>query len=314
MKRTSLALLAVLALTLAACGGGEAADDTTSETTAAAETPETTSAPDTTAAPDTTSAPETTVATGGDCAVDSLPLFEAGKLTIATGEPVFPPWMIDDDPTNGQGFESAVAYALAEQMGFAAEDVQWVRTGFDEAIAPGEKPYDFNMQQYSITAERDEVVDFSLPYYVGQKSLILLESSPAIGATTFADLEGATFGATIGTTDLDYIENVLGIEDVAVYDTQADVVAAMLAGQIDATVVSLPTALYLTAVEIEGSTIAGVLPGGEEGEGMGLLFSDGNPLVDCVNQALQVLTDDGTLEALAVEWLQGAGEIPTITE
>ncbi len=316
MKRTSIALLATLAFVLAACGGGEAADDTASETTAATETPETTTATETTeAATDTTVAvTETTVAAGGECAVDSLALFEAGKLTIATGDPVFPPWMIDDDPTNGQGFESAVAYALAEQMGFAAEDVQWVRTGFDEAIAPGEKPYDFNMQQYSITAERDEVVDFSLPYYVGQKSLILLESSPAIGATSFADLEGATFGATIGTTDLDYIENVLGVTDAAVYNTQADVVAAMLAGQIDATVVSLPTALYLTAVEIEGSTIAGVLPGGEDGEGMGLLFTDGSELVPCVNDALQMLTDDGTLEALAVEWLQGAGEIPTITE
>jgi polar amino acid transport system substrate-binding protein len=318
MNRTSIALLATLALVLAACGGGEAADDTASETTVAAETPQTTTAPateTTEAATETTVAmTDTTVAAGGDCGVDSLALFEAGKLTIATGEPVFPPWMIDDDPTNGQGFESAVAYALAEQMGFAAEDVQWVRTGFDEAIAPGEKPYDFNMQQYSITAERDEVVDFSLPYYVGQKSLILLESSPAIGATTIGDLGEATFGATIGTTDLDYIENVLGITDVAVYDTQADVVAAMLAGQIDATVVSLPTALYLTAVEIEGSTIAGVLPGGEDGEGMGLLFTDGSELVPCVNEALQVLTDDGTLEALAVEWLQGAGEIPTITE
>ncbi|MGF1667113.1 MAG: ABC transporter substrate-binding protein [Acidimicrobiia bacterium] len=288
MKKTSIALLATLALVLAACGGGEATDDE--------------------------AASETTVAAGGDCAVDSLALFEGGKLTIATGEPVFPPWMMDDDPTNGQGFESAVAYALAEQMGFAAEDVAWVRTGFDEAIAPGEKPYDFNMQQYSITAERDEIVDFSLPYYVGQKSLILLESSPAIGATSFADLEGATFGATIGTTDLDYIEQVLGITDAAVYNTQADVVAAMLAGQIDATVVSLPTALYLTAVEIEGSTIAGVLPGGESGEGMGLLFTEGSELVPCVDEALQVLTDDGTLEALAVEWLQGAGEIPTITE
>jgi polar amino acid transport system substrate-binding protein len=287
MKKTPIALLATLAFVLAACGGGDATEDTASETT---------------------------VASGGDCAVDSLALFEAGKLTIATGDPLFPPWMIDDDPTNGQGFESAVAYALAEQMGFAAEDVQWVRTSFDEAIAPGDKPYDFNMQQYSITDERDQIVDFSLPYYVGQKSLILLDSSPAIGATSLADLESATFGATIGTTDLDYIESVIGIEDVAVYNTQADVVAAMLAGQIDATVVGLPTALYLTAVEIENSVIAGVLPGGEGEDGMGLLFAEGSPLVDCVDQALQALTDDGTLDGLAVQWLQGDGEIPTISE
>jgi polar amino acid transport system substrate-binding protein len=311
MKRTTIALMATLALVLAACGGEEAAEETVTETTVAAETPETTEAPMT----ETTEAmTETTVAAGGDCAVESLALFEAGKLTIATGEPVFPPWMIDDDPTNGQGFESAVAYALAEEMGFAAEDVAWVRTSFDEAIAPGDKPYDFNMQQYSITEERDQIVDFSMPYYVGQKSLILLNSSPAIGATTLADLESATFGATIGTTDLDYIENVIGIEDVAVYNTQADVVAAMLAGQIDATVVGLPTALFLTAVEIDDSVIAGVLPGGEGEDGMGLLFAEGSPLVDCVDQSLQALTDDGTLEALAVEWLQGDGEIPTITE
>lgn len=310
MKRTTIALLTVLAFVLAACGGTDATEETTATTAAESETPETTEAP----TPETTATPETTVAAGDDCAVESLALFEAGKLTIATGDPVFPPWMIDDDPTNGQGFESAVAYALAEQMGFAAEDVQWVRTGFDEAIAPGEKPYDFNMQQYSITEERDQVVDFSIPYYEGQKSLILLNSSPAIGATSLADLEGATFGATIGTTDLDYIENVIGIEDVAVYNTQADVVAAMIAGQIDATVVGLPTALYLTAVEIEDSVIAGVLPGGEVGEGMGLLFSDGSPLVDCVNQGLQALHDAGTLEALAVQWLQGDGDIPTISE
>ncbi len=288
------ALLFAFALAGAACGS-----DATSETTAEGT--------------DTT----TEGAAEGDaldCAVDGLALTEAGKLTIATGEPAFPPYVIDDDPTSGEGFESAVAYALAEEMGFAADAVVWTRSGFDEAIAPGEKPYDFNMQQYSITAERDEIVDFSIPYYAGQKSVIALEGSPAATATTFAELAGGTWGATIGTTDLDYIEQTMGIEDVAVYNTQADVVAAMVAGQIDATVVGLPTALYLTAVEIEGSVIAGVLPsegGGEDG--MGLLFSDGSELVPCVNQALQTLTDDGTLEAIAVTWLQGDGDIPAIT-
>ncbi len=312
-----LALLFSLTLVAAACGSdSEAGTDDTTETTAS----DTTEATDDTAADDTTddtAADDGESADGGDCAVENLTLVEAGKLTIATGEPAFEPWMVDDDPSNGQGFEGSVAYALAEQMGFTADDVIWTRSDFDEAIAPGDKPYDFNMQQYSITAERDEVVDFSMPYYVAQKSVIALEGTPAAGATDFAGLAAGTWGATIGTTDLDYIENTLGIEDVAVYDTQADVVAAMLAGQIDATVVSLPTALYLTAVEIEGSTIVGVLPtatADSEGDGMGLLFTDGSPLVTCVDEALQALTDDGTLDSLAVEWLQSDGEIPAITE
>ncbi|MEZ5376755.1 MAG: ABC transporter substrate-binding protein [Acidimicrobiales bacterium] len=288
-----LALLFALAMVSAACGS-----DSASETDAAD------------AASDTGSE-----GAALDCAIESLPLTEAGKLTIATGEPAYEPWMVDDDPTNKQGFEGAVAYAIAEKMGFADADVVWTRSDFDEAIAPGEKPYDFNMQQYSITADRDKVVDFSLPYYSGQKSVIALGGSPAATATNFEELQAGTWGATIGTTDLDYIENTLGIEDVAVYDTQADVLSAMAAGQIDATVVALPTALYLTAVEMDNGVIVGVLPtdpSQTEGDQMGLLFTDGSELVGCVNEAITALTDDGTLEALAVEWLQGEGDIPEI--
>ena len=307
MKRRRLYTLLALSLVLAACGSGESGDTSTTagETT-------------TTAGETTTTAAETTTTGAPDiCSTDSEALFEPGKLTIATGEPVFPPWMMDDDPTNGEGFESAVAYALAAELGFAAEDVNWVRTTFDEAIAPGERPYDFNMQQYGITEERDEIVDFSIPYYVEQKTVVALEGSPAAGAATFADLAEATFGATIGTTDLDYIVEVIGIPDadVAVYDDQAGTFAALAAGQIDATVIGLSTAYFITAVEIDTAVIAGVLPdvGGTEG-GMGLLFTDGNPYVDCVNAALQTLTDDGTLDALGDEWLEAGGDIPEITE
>lgn len=260
---------------------------------------------------------ETTADAGSgelDCAVENLDLFADGKLTIATGEPVFPPWMIDDDPTNGQGFESAVAYALAGEMGFAEADVVWTRTDFDVAIAPGDKDYDFNMQQYSPLPSRDEVVDFSVPYYNVQKSVLTFEGSPTDGATTFADLQNGTWGATIGTTDLDYIEQELGIEDVAVFDTQSDVVAAMVAGQIDSTVVGLPTAYFLSAVELDGGVIAGVLPAaGADSDGMALLFTEGNPLRDCVNVALTALSDAGTLDALAEDWLQGES-IPSITK
>jgi polar amino acid transport system substrate-binding protein len=308
MLRRRLYIVLALSLVLAACGDGSSDDTTTTAgdvtTTAAAET--------------TTTAAETTTTGGADvCSTDSEALFEPGKLTIATGEPVFPPWMIDDDPTNGQGFESAVAYALAEELGFAAEDVQWVRTTFDEAIAPGERPYDFNMQQYGITEERDEIVDFSIPYYVEQKTVVALEGTAAAGATTFAELAESNLGATIGTTDLDYIVEVIGVPDaeVAVYNDQAATFAALAAGQIDATVIGLSTAYFITAVEIDNAVISGVLPdvGGTEG-GMGLLFTDGNPYVECVNAALQTLTDDGTLSALGDEWLEAGGDIPEITE
>ena len=310
MKRISLVL--AVALVMAACGGEEPAGTTASpDTTAGA--PDTTASPDTTEAMDTT----TTAAAGGECGPDSEVWHMPGTLTVATGEPAFPPYVIDDDPYSGEGFESAVVYAVAEELGFPEDGVEWVRTTFEEAIAPGEKPYDFNLQQYSITEERDEVVDFSIPYYTSQKTLVALAESEAASASTFADLEDVSFGATIGTTDLDYIVEVIGIpdEDVAIYNDQAATFAALDAGQIDATVIGLPTALFITAVEMPQATIAGVLPRvGDEGDTMGMLFEEGNPAVDCVDQALQTLTDDGTLAEIDEQWMQSGGDIPEITE
>lgn len=309
----------------------EAAETTeATEETEAAETTEATEdteAADTTEATDSSSATSTGDTTGGSaaggtidpatCGPDADVWFEPGTLTVATGEPAFPPYVIDDTPESGEGFESAVVYAVAERLGFSADQVTWVRTGFDEAIAPGEKDYDFNIQQYGITADRDEVVDFSLPYYVDQKTVVALNDSPAIGATTFADLEGIRWGATIGTTDYDYIVNDLGVaeDDVAVYDDQAATFAALSAGQIDATVIGLPTALYQTGVELDNASIVGLLPRDDaNSEGAGMLFTEGNPARDCVDLALTELTDDGTLAALDEEWMQGGGEIPEITE
>ncbi len=264
---------------------------------------------------DTSEAPaeEPAAGEGNACALENLALYEEGKLTVATGEPVFPPWMMDDDPSNGEGFESAVVYALASEMGFAAEDVQWVRTSFDEAISPVEKPYDFNLQQYSITEEREEIVDFSVPYYYVQRALVALEGSPATEAKALADLKDIKFGATVGTTDLEYIEDVIGATDVAVYNAEVDVVSAMAAGQIDATVIGLPTAFFITAVQLDNGVVAGVLPS-ESDEGFGLLFTEGSELTPCVDIALQTLRDNGTLDALAEQWLQDGGDIPTIEE
>lgn len=309
--RRTAASLAALALLAGACGGD---GDEPAEPTG--ETDETTEDPADTSDTDDGDGEE---ATGEDaaaaCGPDNPDLFQPGQLTVATGEPVFPPWMMDDDPSNGEGFESAVVYALAEELGFSEDQVSWVRTGFDEAIAPGEKDYDFNIQQYSITEERDEAVDFSVPYYEVEKSLVALADSSAASATTLDELrEGVNFGAVVGTTDLAYIEDVIGVDDVAVYDDQAGLFQALQGGQIDATVFGLPGALFVTAVQVEGSVIGGILPGEPMDDGLGMLFEDGNPLVECVNTALESLRADGTLDALADEWLAGGGDIPRISE
>jgi polar amino acid transport system substrate-binding protein len=241
-------------------------------------------------------------------------------LTVATGETVFPPWMGAgeddfDDPTTGTGYEGALVFALAEELGFTPDQIEWVRTGFDEVIAPGDKDWDFNIQQYSITADRDEVVDFSDGYYQVEQAIIGRADGAAASATTIADLKGVRIGAAIGTTSLDYAEQVIAPdEQVQVYDDNAAAKAAFDANQVDAIVFDLPTAYYITAVEITDASIIGVLPRSTDApEKLGMLFEEGNPLVECVNAALATLRDNGTLAALEDEWLNQGGSIPTIT-
>jgi len=250
-------------------------------------------------------------ADGASC--DTLPTKVDGTLTVATGEPVFLPWMADDDPSNGQGFESAVVYALADELGI--ETVEWVRTGFDEAVAPGAKDYDFNIQQYSITAKRDEVVDFSDGYYQVEQAIIAPSDSPAAAAGSLDDLKELRLGAALGTTSLDYIDNNIEPETAAaVYDDNVAAKSGFDAGQIDGVVLDLPTAYYITAVEIPEASILGVLPRvGDDPEELGMLFEEGSPLVACVNEALGTLRDDGTLASLEDEWLTQGGAIPTLS-
>lgn len=310
------ASVAVLALTLAACGGDPDPEVSPTEEGAGA-TEETTETTEETDADDLDDAAteEAGEATGIEgCTPEDLETFEPGTLTVATGEPVFPPWMMDDDPEGGEGFENGLIYALAEELGYDRDDVTWVRTGFDEAIAPGPKEYDFNIQQFSVTEERDEVVDFSMVYYQPQKAVIALPDGLLDGAASFEDLREASWGAAIGTTDLDYLENILGIEDVAVFDDQAGVFQALEGGQIDGTVAALPTALFATAVQVPDALILAVLPPDPNDAGHGLLFEDGSPLVDCIDQGLEALIDRGVVDDLAAEYLTGDGEIPEILE
>ncbi len=245
---------------------------------------------------------------------DDARLINPGFLTVGTSDPVYPPWMMNDSPESGEGFENALVYALADEMGFAPEQVQWVRLTFDQIIAPGDKPFDFAINQVSVTPARAEVVGFSQVYYQSDKAVIALPGSPVIGATSFADLRGARWGAAIGTTDLAYLENVLGATDVAVYDDQVGVFQAMQAGQVDATVAAVPTALFATAVQIPEAGIVAILPPDAHDEGHGLLFEHGNPLLPWVDAALGRLIEAGTVQELVNTWLVADPTLPIITE
>ncbi len=241
-------------------------------------------------------------------------LVTPGKLTVGTGDPVYPPWMMNNDPASGEGFENGLVYALAEEMGFDRADVVWVPTTFDQAIAPGPKDFDFNIQQISVTEARAEVVTFSQVYFQPEKAVIALPGSPVENATSFEDLRTATWGASIGTTDLLYLENVLGIEGAAVYDDQIGVFQAMRAGQIDATVVALPTALFATAVQIPEASIVALLPADENDRGHGLLFQKDNTLVEWVDEALSAVIARGTVEELKNRYLVADPDLQMITE
>jgi polar amino acid transport system substrate-binding protein len=256
------------------------------------------------------------------CDFEELNLVTPGVLTVATGDPAFPPWVGTtdgdgfDDPTSKLGFEAGVVYAIAAELGFADADVTWLRTGFTEAIAPGPKDWDFNVQQYSITADREEIVDFSDPYYVTRQALVTYPDSPYAGATSTDDLKDAILGAAIGTTSLDFIEEVIKPDtEPNVYDENVDLEAAMNAGQIDGLVVDLPAAYFITAVQVEGSIIAGQFEAEAAApDEYGLLFADGNPLVGCVNAALEELKDSGKLQELEDTYLTQGGGIPTISD
>ena len=227
-----------------------------------------------------------------------------GKLTIGTGLPAYEPWVVGDAPESGEGFEAAVAYAIAAELGFAAEDVVWVRTTFEAAIAPGAKNFDFNLQQYTITDERKENVDFSEPYYVTTQTVITIEGAGAENAATLADLADLLVGAASATTSFTAIEEIIKPSAGAqAFNSNDDAKAALAAGQIDALVVDLPTALYLTCCELEGGKILGQLEGAEGGDSFGLVLDKGSALTAAVNAAIKTLRDNGKLAELEKKWL-----------
>jgi polar amino acid transport system substrate-binding protein len=295
MTKTSprgLAVLAALALALtAACAPADSDGDDAEATTS-------------------TAPAATTLA---DCKPADLPLLTDGTLTIATDDPAFEPWFADGDPTNGKGFEGAVAYAVADKLGFAADDVTWVTAGFNQAVQAGKKTFDFDINQFSITADRQKAVDFSSPYYSAAQAIITLEDSPFAGATSLAELKDATIGAQIGTTSLEAVDQIAPSTDPLVYDDTTKAAQALQNKQVDAVVADLPTAYYLTAAELDGATIVGQFqPTTGESEQFGLLLSKDSELTPCVSAAVDALADDGTLAQLEEEWLSQATDVPEL--
>ncbi len=286
MRKLTISLAITGTLLLAACGGSSSSSDTTAAAGAG---------------------------TGNECTSDKT--LTADTLTIGTGTPAFSPWVENDAPESKEGFEAAVAYAVAGELGFGDAAVKWVRTAFDEAVQPGKKNFDFNLQQFTITDERKKTVSFSASYYSTNQAVVALEGSPAIGATSVADLKDVKFGAQTGTTSIDFITNVIkpSAEPFA-YDDNAGAKAALEAKQIDAIVVDLPTAFYIAAVELTGASVVGQFPvsASTTPDNFGFVFDLDNPLVSCVDIALAALKDNGTLAEIEKTWLSDKTNAPVI--
>ena len=267
-------------------------------------------------------APATTAA--ASCDRGQLELVTPDKLTIGTDTPAFPPWFEGgtpegsdwefNDPSTGEGFESAVAYAVAEGLGFAENEVEWVVVPFNNSFRPGDKNFDFDINQISVTAERDRAVDFSDSYYDVNQALVARNDSPIADASSLADIKDAQLGAQVGTTSLAYIQNTIQpSKEPRVYDDSNAVVAAFNAGQIDGIVVDLPTAFFLTGSgEVKDGKVVGQFPSVGGQEHFGMLFEEGNPLRDCVNDVLADLKAGGTLDEIQQEWLSEKTSAPVL--
>ena len=314
--RRFLAVIAVAGLLLAACAEEEPTVGGTGATGGTAAT----------GATGTTGA--TAPATAAECAADAtVPFTSAGVLTIGTDNPAYPPYFQGgtskdsdwkfNDPNNGQGFESAVGYAIAERLGFAADQVSWIVVPFKEAYAPGPKAFDLDLNQVSYSDDRAQAVDFSESYFDVNQALVVVKGTPIADATSIADLQQYTLATQLGTTSADLISDYIGTEP-AVYQKLADAVAAINAGQVDGLVVDYPTALYIAdpfVQQVKNSIVLAQFPNEavQGGEYFGAVLAKDSPLTACVDLALQEMKADGMLEAITTEWLSektNVGEVP----
>ena len=253
-----------------------------------------------------------TAATATACTPDKLPTQAKGVLTVATDKPAYPPYFEDDEPANGEGFESAVAYAIGKQLGYAPGQIEWTVEPFNSSYAPGPKDFDFDVNEISITAPREKAVDFSSPYYTANQAVVALKGSDAAAATSLADLQDTKIGVQIGTTSLSAVEEAIDPSDKPeVFNSSNDVVTALKNEQIDAVVVDLPTALYITAAQVPTATVVGqfAAPGGDE---WGALLAKGSALTACVSEAVDELRSSGQLEKITQRWMSKAAGAPEL--
>jgi polar amino acid transport system substrate-binding protein len=280
-----LLLVAVAALTVVACGD----DDKGSSSSSSSQS-----------------------ANADSCSKGQLTLVNSGQLTVGTDKPAFPPYFEDNDPTNGKGFESAVAYGVAKNLGFGKADVKWTVVPFNSSYAPGPKKFDFDINQISITPAREKVVDFSDPYYVAPQAVVVGKGSDLASASSLADLKDASIGVQIGTTSLDAVRDVVKpSNDPKVFNDSNDVVTALKQNQVDAIVTDLPTGFYITAAQVPGSKIIGQFnaPGGDS---FGLLLAKDSKLTPCVNKALGKLDSSGELKQITDRWMGEAAGAPEL--
>jgi polar amino acid transport system substrate-binding protein len=276
----ALAVLVALVLAVAGCGSSDDSTDTT--------------------------------ATASTCKPGQLPTQEQGVLTVATDNPAYPPYFEDNDPTNGEGFESAVAYAIGDQLGYPKAKVKWTEESFNSSFAPGPKDFDFDVNQISITPPREKAVDFSAPYYTANQAVVALKDSDAASAESLEELQDAKLGVQVGTTSLEAAEaEIEPSSRPEVFNTSNDVVQALKNEQIDAVVVDLPTALYLTAVQVPQATVVGQFsaPGGDQ---WGALLEKDSELTGCVSEAVEALESSGELEKITQRWMSQAAGAPEL--
>jgi polar amino acid transport system substrate-binding protein len=292
--RRSLALLLLTLLCVLAAGCGGSSDDE--------------------------SAGGGTTTSAASCDKADLNLVNDGQLTVGTDNPAYPPWFGGDekapwkisDPTSGEGFESAVAYAVAEKLGFTKDEVKWIRVAFNTSFAPGPKKFDFDVNQISFKPVRAEAVDFSDSYYDVNQALVVVNGTPIANAKSIAALKPYKFGAQLGTTSYDFINDTIQpSKQPSVFDTNDAAVQALKNKQIDGLVVDLPTAFFVSAAQVENSKILGQFES-PAGEHFGMVFAKDNSLVSCVNDALTELKADGTLQDIQDKWLSKAAGAPVL--
>jgi polar amino acid transport system substrate-binding protein len=284
MARLPVTIVAAFALAVLALGCGGGSDEDTGSTTA----------------------------TASDCTPSGLDTETKGELTVATDKPAFPPYFVDDDPTNGKGFESAVAYAIANHLGYPPAKVSWTVEPFNSSYAPGPKDFDFDVNEISITSQREKAVDFSAPYYTANQAVVAHKDSAAAGANSLDELKDARIGVQIGTTSLSAVEDEIEPnDDSQVFNNSTDVITALKNGQVDAVVVDVPTALYVTAVQDPKATVVGQFPA-PGGDQWGALLAKDSPLTACVSQAIEEMRGSGELAELNRRWMSQAAGAPPL--